>query len=56
MEAGVRPPCNVGYGIGGLGTGETPQTASAQGGSSGVGIRNSLPWVLDEPPCMQAPV
>ncbi len=44
------------YGIGGLGTGGTPQTADAQGGRGGVGIRNSLPWVAAEPPFMQAPV
>jgi hypothetical protein len=31
------------HGIGGFGTGATPQTADAQGGSGGVGIRNSLP-------------
>ena len=44
------------YGIGGLGTGETPQTADAQGGRGGVGISNSLPWVAAEPPLIQEPV
>ena len=44
------------YGIGGLGTGETPQIADAQGGRGGVGISNSLPWVAAEPPLIQAPV
>src|SRR5207244_12400138 len=43
------------YGIGGLGTGGTPQTADAQGGRGGVGIRNPLPGVLAERPVMQAP-
>ena len=52
-----HPPFGVlPYGIGGLGTGGTPQIALAQGGSSGVGMRNSLPWVAAEPPFMQAPV
>jgi hypothetical protein len=44
------------YGIAGLGVGETPQTAVAQGGRGGVEIRNSLPWVAAEPPLMQIPV
>jgi hypothetical protein len=44
------------YGIGGLGTGATPQIVDAHGGRGGVGIRNSLPWVAAEPPLMQAPV
>ncbi|PYL33939.1 MAG: hypothetical protein DMF38_09985 [Verrucomicrobia bacterium] len=45
------------YGIGfGLGRGATPQISGAQGGSGGVGIRNSLPWVEAEPPDMQVPV
>src|SRR5258708_5272502 len=38
------------YGMGGFGTGATPQTADAQEGRGGVGIRNSLPWVAAEPP------
>ena len=44
------------YGIGGLGTGETPQIADAQGGRGGVGISSSLPWVAAEPPLIHAPV
>src|SRR5213080_5357653 len=45
------------YGIGlGLGLGGRSHTSGAQGGSCGVGIRNSLPWVEAEPPDMQAPV
>src|SRR5215472_15533415 len=44
------------YGIAGLGTGWTPQIAAAHGGSLGVGIRSSLPWVFAEPPDMQVPV
>ena len=45
------------YGIGfGLGRGATRQISGAQGGSGGVGIRNSLPWVEAEPPDMQVPV
>ena len=52
-----HPPFSIlPYGIAGLGTGLTPQTALAQGGSFGVGIRNSLPCVLAEPPFMQVPV
>src|SRR3989442_12574819 len=41
----LHPPF-IGWpsGLGGLGTGETPQTADAQGGSRGVGVRNSFPW------------
>src|SRR5437667_6181240 len=51
-----HPPFRIlPYGIGGLGTGGTPQTADAHGGSGGVGIRNPLPGVLAEPPLMQAP-
>src|SRR6266478_1947065 len=44
------------YGMGGLGTGGTPQIAVAQGGRGGVGIRNSFPWVDAEPPVMHVPV
>src|SRR5437764_15285258 len=52
-----HPPFSIlPYGIGGLGTGGTPQTADAQGGRGGVGIRDPLPSVLAEPPVMQAPV
>src|SRR5258705_5639850 len=42
--------------LAGLGVGETPQIADAQGGSGGVGIRNSFPWVDDEPPVIHVPV
>ena len=31
------------YGIGGLGTGSTPQISDAQGGSGGVGISSPFP-------------
>ena len=41
----VRHLATVQLRIGGLGTGATPQTADAQGGSGGVGIRESFPWV-----------
>jgi hypothetical protein len=51
------------YGIGGLGTGATPQIADAQGGSCGVGIRKALPCLDGEQlgsdagsQVMQAPV
>jgi hypothetical protein len=51
------PPFHVWrYGMGGLGTGGTPQIAEAQGGRGGVGISNSFPWVAAEPPLIQAPV
>src|SRR5207245_9419554 len=33
------------YGMGGLGNGATPQIADAHGGSGGVGMRESFPWV-----------
>src|SRR5713101_2684053 len=36
------------YGIGGLGKGGTPQTADAQGGRGGVGIRKLLPCLDGE--------
>src|SRR5258708_35900745 len=45
-EADVMAPYSVlRYGIGGLGTGATPQMADAQGGSGGVGISSPLPWL-----------
>jgi hypothetical protein len=49
-----HPPFRVlPYGIGlGPGVGATPQMAVAHGGSGGVGIRNSLPWVAAVPPDM----
>jgi hypothetical protein len=36
------------YGIGGLGTGATPQTADAHGGSGGVGISSPFPCLDGE--------
>src|SRR6266403_689329 len=36
------------YGIGGLGTGATPHTADAQGGSGGVGISSPFPCLDGE--------
>ena len=36
------------YGIGGFGTGATPQTADAQGGRGGVGISSPLPCLDGE--------
>src|SRR5216683_8202918 len=36
------------YGIGGLGTGATPQMADAQGGRGGVGISSPLPCLDGE--------
>src|SRR5207248_2048140 len=52
-----HPPSGVWlYGIGGLGTGATPQIAEAQGGRSGVGMRNAFPWVAAEPPVRHVPV
>jgi hypothetical protein len=36
------------YGIGGFGTGATPQIADAQGGSGGVGISSPLPCLDGE--------
>src|SRR5439155_21371748 len=45
------------YGIGlGLGLGGRSHTSGAQGGSGGVGIRNSLPWGEAEPPDMQVAI
>src|SRR5216684_410588 len=45
------------HGIGlGPGTGAASQIADAQGGSGGVGISNSLPWVAADPPLMHIPV
>src|SRR5439155_18777017 len=44
------------HGIGIVGRGATPQTADAQGGSGGVGMRNSFPCVDAEPPVMHWPV
>ena len=43
--AGGHYTCLRHYGIGGLGTGGTPQTSGAQGGRGGVGMRLELPWV-----------
>src|SRR4249920_225604 len=54
-----HPPFSVlHYGIAGLGTGATPQTADAQGVRvrSGVGMRNSFPWVDAKPPVIHVPV
>jgi hypothetical protein len=52
-SSAVPPPSRVWpYGIGGLGTGATPQISGAQGGSSGVGMRKSFPWVAADPPVM----
>jgi hypothetical protein len=48
-EADVMAPYSVlGYGIGGLGTGGTPQTAEAQGGRGGVGISSPFPCLDGE--------
>src|SRR6266481_7945835 len=45
------------HGIGlGPGTGAASQIADAQGGSGGVGMSNSLPWLAADPPIMQVPV
>src|SRR5437016_433040 len=44
------------YGIGIVGNGATPQMGDAQGGSGGVGMRNSFPWVRAEPPVLHVPV
>jgi hypothetical protein len=53
----LRTPFGVlPHGIGLLGSGGTPQISVAQGGSFGVGIMDSLPCVLAEPPFMQIPV
>src|SRR5260370_2340469 len=42
--------------MGGLGAGGTAQIAVGQGGSGGVRIRRSFPWVDAEPPVMHVPV
>src|SRR5260221_10973776 len=48
-EADVMAPFSVlRYGIGGLGTGATPQMADAQGGRGGVGISSPLPCLDGE--------
>src|SRR6266704_6076042 len=58
----VRRPASCLYGIGVVGNGATPQIAVAQGGSGGVGIRESFPWVDAEAfavpgvPVMHVPV
>jgi len=56
LAVGVSAVNVLRYGIGGLGTGVTSQTADAQDGRGGVGIRASFPCVAAEPPFMQAPV
>src|SRR6267378_2400605 len=50
-HAGAKLPS-----MGGNGTGGTPQMAGEQGGSGGVGMRSSFPWVEAEPPDMHWPV
>ena len=48
-EADVMAPYSVlRYGIDGLGVGETPQIAGAQGGRGGVGISSPLPCLDGE--------
>ena len=48
-EADVMAPRSVSrYGIDGLGIGETPQIAGAQGGRGGVGISSPLPCLEGE--------
>src|SRR5260221_8954134 len=44
------------YGIGIVGSGGTPHIAVAHGGSGGVGIRKSFPWVAAVPPVLHTPV
>src|SRR5437667_10530181 len=44
------------YGIGIVGNGATPQIADTHGGSGGVGIIDSFPWVAAVPPDMNIPV
>src|SRR6266481_4609134 len=44
------------YGIGIVGSGARPQIAAGHGGSGGVGIRKSFPWVAAVPPVMHPPV
>src|SRR3989475_6302258 len=44
------------YGIGIVGNGATPQIADAHGGSGGVGMSESFPWVAAVPPVMHVPV
>ena len=39
----VGSVCTLRYGIGGLGSGSTPQISDAQGGSGGVGISSPFP-------------
>src|SRR5439155_17610100 len=62
LGASALHPPSCCYGMGGLGKGKTPQTAAAQGGSGGVGIRESFPWVDAEAfavpafPIMNVPV
>jgi hypothetical protein len=56
MVFGFSPFASCAHGISGFGTGATPQMADAQGGRGGVGINDSLPWVVAEPPVMQVPV
>src|SRR2546427_4539857 len=48
---GIRGPSTFALGRGG-----TPQTSGEQGGSGGVGMRDSLPCVAAEPPIMHVPV
>src|SRR3989442_7023454 len=52
-----HPPFRIlPYGIGGLGTGGTPQTADAHGGRGGVGVKKTLPCVLSGTAGMPAPL
>lgn len=44
------------YGIGIVGSGARPHIAAGHGGSGGVGIRKSFPWVAAVPPVMHMPV
>jgi len=45
---GLSPFSVLDHGIGGLGTGATPQMADAHGGSGGVGIREPFPCLDGE--------
>src|SRR5256885_15833722 len=52
-----HPPFRIlPYGIGGLGTGGTPQTADAHGGSGGGGVKKPLTLGFGGTPGMQTPL
>src|ERR1700693_5796203 len=56
LLTGIRRLASSAHGIGLVGRGATSQIADAQGGSGGVLIRTSFPWVAAVPPVAHTPV